>query len=95
VVVDCGKEILTIETDADTLVIGTLVKGNSVTKTGVAARRATTQRPTRTGVPLLCHMSRSDQLKLADFLHSVGVTSVRAGCRQVIEVFGDYSRELL
>jgi hypothetical protein len=28
VVVDCGKEILAIETDADTVVSGTLVKGN-------------------------------------------------------------------
>jgi hypothetical protein len=44
---------------------------------------------TRVGVPLLCHRSRSDQLKLADFLRSVRVTSVRAGCRQVIEVYGD------
>ena len=28
VVVDCGKEMLAIETDADTVVSGTLVKGN-------------------------------------------------------------------
>jgi len=47
------------------------------------------------GVPLLCHMSRSDQPKLADFLRSVEVTSVRAGYRQVIEVYGYRSRELL
>ena len=38
------------------------------------------------GVPVLCHMSHTDQLKFADFLRSVGATSVRAGCRQVIEV---------
>ena len=28
VVVDCGKQLLAIETDADTVVSGTLVKGN-------------------------------------------------------------------
>jgi hypothetical protein len=28
VVVDCGKEMLAIETDAGTVVSGTLVKGN-------------------------------------------------------------------
>jgi hypothetical protein len=28
VIVDCGKEMLAIETDADTVVSGTLVKGN-------------------------------------------------------------------
>jgi hypothetical protein len=28
VVVDCGKEMLAIETDADTVVSGPLVKGN-------------------------------------------------------------------
>ena len=38
------------------------------------------------GVPVLCHMSHTDRLKFADFLRSVGATSVRAGCRQVIEV---------
>ena len=35
------------------------------------------------------------QLKLADFLHSVRVASVRAGCRQAIDVYGYCSREPL
>jgi hypothetical protein len=35
------------------------------------------------------------QLRLADFLHSVRVASVRAGCRQAIDVYGYCSRELL
>jgi len=38
------------------------------------------------GVPVLCHRSHTGQLKFAEFLRSVGATSVRAGCRQVIEV---------
>ena len=37
-------------------------------------------------VPQLCHMSRLDQLQLLDFFTVLGVTSVRAGCRQVIDV---------
>jgi hypothetical protein len=32
------------------------------------------------------HKSRTDQLKLADFLRRVGATSVRASCRQVIDL---------
>jgi hypothetical protein len=32
------------------------------------------------------------QLTFANFLHSVGVASMRAGCRQVIDVYGDCSR---
>ena len=40
VVVDDGEEMLAIETDADTVVSGTLVKGNKVTKTGASAHRA-------------------------------------------------------
>ena len=38
------------------------------------------------GVPVLCHRSHTGQLKFAEFLRIVGATSVRAGCRQVIEV---------
>ena len=38
------------------------------------------------GVPVLCPMSHIDRLKFADFLRSAEATSVRAGCRQVIEV---------
>jgi len=41
VVVDGGKEMLAIETDADTVVSGTLVKGNKVTRTGATAQLAT------------------------------------------------------
>ena len=37
-------------------------------------------------MPVLCRMSHTGQLKFADFLRSVGATSVRAGCRQVIDV---------
>jgi hypothetical protein len=38
------------------------------------------------GVPMLCPMSHTDRLKFVDFLRSAEATSVRAGCRQVIEV---------
>jgi hypothetical protein len=41
VIVDGGKEMLAIETDADTVVSGTLVSAIKVTKTGASARRAT------------------------------------------------------
>lgn len=41
VVVDSGKEMLIIETDADTVVSGTLVKGNEITNKGESARPAT------------------------------------------------------
>ena len=41
VVVHGGKEMLAIETDAGTIVSGTLQKGNKVTKTGTSAQRAT------------------------------------------------------
>lgn len=37
----------------------------------------------------------SGSAKTHKFLHRILIPSVRAGCRQVIEVFGDYSRELL
>jgi len=47
------------------------------------------------GAPLLCHVSRSAPANIADFLHSVGVTSVRTGWRQVIAAYGDCSQELL
>jgi hypothetical protein len=43
------------------------------------------------GVTLLCHVLRSDQLQVLDFLHRERVTSVRAGWRQVIDVSGDCS----
>lgn len=33
------------------------------------------------------------RLKLAYFLPCVGLASVRAGCRQVIDLYGDCSRE--
>src|SRR5215472_14594217 len=36
---------------------------------------------------------RSDQLQVLDFLFAYEVASVRAGCRQVIDVIGDSSRE--
>jgi hypothetical protein len=42
VVVDSGQEMLAVETDADTVVSGTLVKGNETTNTGASARPATT-----------------------------------------------------
>jgi hypothetical protein len=41
VVVDGGNEMLAIETDADTVVSGTLMKGNQVTKTVASALPAT------------------------------------------------------
>jgi hypothetical protein len=41
VIVDGGKEMLAIETDAEPVVSGTLVKDSKVTKTGASAQRAT------------------------------------------------------
>jgi hypothetical protein len=41
VVVDGGKEMLAVETDEDTVVSGTLVKGNETTNTGASARPET------------------------------------------------------
>jgi hypothetical protein len=41
VIVDSGKEILALETDADTVVGGTLVKGNEIANTEASARPAT------------------------------------------------------
>jgi hypothetical protein len=40
VVVDCGKQILAIETDANTVVSGTLVKSNEITTRGESVRPA-------------------------------------------------------
>jgi hypothetical protein len=54
-----------------------------------------TRNKLRAGVPLLCRRFRPDQVKPRDFRRCLGVTSVRARCRQIIEVYGDYSRELL
>jgi hypothetical protein len=36
-----------------------------------------------------------ESMQLQEFANGTKVTSVRAGCRQVIAVYGDYSRELL
>jgi hypothetical protein len=37
---------------------------------------------------MLCHKSHSDPLKLTDYVDSIEAASVRAGCRQVIDVVG-------
>ena len=47
------------------------------------------------GVPIAVPRVWIQLTDIADFLRSVGVISVRAGCRQVIDVYGDLSRELL
>jgi hypothetical protein len=47
----------------------------------------------RTGVPLLCHRLRPDQMKLGDL--ALSQSSFRAGWTEVIEVYSDYSLELL
>jgi hypothetical protein len=47
------------------------------------------------GVPLLCHVSRWDHMQVQEFAYRAEVTSVRAGCRQVIEIGGHCSGELV
>ena len=37
------------------------------------------------GVPVQCRWSHTGQLRFVELLRSVGATSVRAGCRQVVE----------
>ena len=47
------------------------------------------------GVPLLCHMLRSTRIQVQEVAYYDKVLSVRAGCRQVIDVSGDCRREHL
>jgi hypothetical protein len=47
------------------------------------------------GGPLLCRMLRSTQVQVQEFANASKSLSVRAGCRQVIDVSDDCSREHL
>jgi hypothetical protein len=83
----------TTRENATGLVVAFMVAGADLNRRTLGLRSDSPFDPQRSyqelpkfGVPVLCHMSHTDRLKFAGFLRSVGATSVRAGCRQVIEV---------